>query len=64
MTAKNIPVLGPVPRDAVFLGVHIYPDETVELIPTRHYPPATEKGKAMAAAKKGIDPMSLNSTAP
>lgn len=49
VTAKNSPVLGPVPSDAVFLAVHVYPDETVELIPTRHYPRATEKGRAMAS---------------
>ena len=55
VTAKNVPVLGPVPRDAVFLGVHIYPDETVELIPTRHYPRATEKGKAMVTALRAVD---------
>ena len=50
VTAKNAPQLGPVPPDAVFLGVHIYPDETVELIPSRHYPQPTAKGEAMAAA--------------
>ena len=50
VVAKNTPELRDVPPNAVFLAVHVYPDETVELIPSRHYPQATEKGKAMAAA--------------
>ncbi|MEH6434569.1 hypothetical protein [Massilia sp. DD77] len=52
VTARNQPALLEVPGDAVFLGVHIYPDETVELIPTHHYPRMTEKGEAMARAAK------------
>lgn len=50
VSAKNAPQLTEVPGDAVFLAVHIYPDETVELIPSRHYPRKTEKGIAMASA--------------
>lgn len=50
VTAKNKPVLADVPRDATCLSVHVYPDETVELIPTVYYPSETEKGKAMALA--------------
>lgn len=48
--ARNIPQLVNVPSDSVFLSVHVYPDETVELIPTVHYPSETEKGKVMALA--------------
>lgn len=48
--AKNRLSLINVARDARFLAVHIYPDDTVELITSRHYPEATDKGKAMAAA--------------
>jgi hypothetical protein len=48
VTARNPLELSSVPPGFTFLGIHIYPDETVELIPTLHYPRATEKGKAMA----------------
>lgn len=51
--AKNSLALNAVPPDAEFLAVHIYPDETVELIPTVHYPRKTEKGNAMARAAVG-----------
>jgi hypothetical protein len=44
VTAKNTPVLPDVSRDARYLAVHIYPDETVELVVTRHYPRATDRG--------------------
>lgn len=50
--ARNSPTLRDVPPDAVFLGLHIYPDETVELIPTRNYPRETAKGKAIASSKR------------
>jgi len=50
VVARNTPQLVDVPRDAVFLAVHVYPDETVELITSRHYPRKTEKGIAMATA--------------
>jgi hypothetical protein len=53
VVAKNVPLLQDVPSDAVFLGVHVYPDETVELIPTRHYPQPTARGQAMASAVAG-----------
>ena len=49
VTARNAPQLVDVPRDAVFLAVHIYPDETVELITSRHYPRKTAKEIAMAS---------------
>lgn len=48
VTARNALQLDDVPRDAAFLAVHIYPDETVELLTSRHYPRATKKGIAMA----------------
>ena len=48
VTARNALELRDVPKDAVFLAIHIYPDETVELITSRHYPRKTEKGKSMA----------------
>lgn len=50
VTVKNRLQLTDVPPDAVFLAIHIYPDETVELLTSRHYPDATEKGIAMATA--------------
>lgn len=43
VTEKNLVQLTDVPCDAVFLAIHIYPDETVELLTSRHYPDATEK---------------------
>lgn len=48
VTARNRLELNAVPTGSTFLGIHIYPDETVELIPTAHYPRATEKGRTMA----------------
>lgn len=50
VTARNALELQDVPKDAVFLAIHIYPDETVELITSQHYPRKTEKGKSMALA--------------
>ena len=49
VTAKNALHLADVPRDAVFLAVHIYPDDTAGLITSRHYPRKTAKGIAMAS---------------
>lgn len=48
--AKNSPALSEVPAAARYLGMHIYPDESVELIPSQHYPHATEKGIAFAGS--------------
>ncbi|OON62810.1 hypothetical protein B0920_05085 [Massilia sp. KIM] len=50
VVARNKLELLQPPSNTEFLAVHIYPDETVELIPTIHYPRATEKGIAMARA--------------
>jgi hypothetical protein len=46
VTAKNIPELKAVPRETVFLGVHIYADDTVELIVSQHFPELSAKGQA------------------
>lgn len=51
VTANNALQLTDVPSDHVFLAIHIYPDETVELLTSRHYPRATQKGIAMATAR-------------
>ena len=42
--ATNIPVLQNIDQSLSYLGVHIYPDNTVELIPERYWPEPTEKG--------------------
>lgn len=47
--AKNQPVLDGVERDHRFLGVHIYDDDTVELISGPHFPRRSERGEAYAA---------------
>ncbi|GGY68652.1 hypothetical protein GCM10007387_58470 [Pseudoduganella albidiflava] len=50
--AKNSALLDGGLEGARYLGVHIYPDATVELIPSRHYPRPTEKGIALAGQSK------------
>lgn len=45
--AKNLPELQNVPHSAVFLGVHIYPDDAVELIPSEHFPEVSARGQAL-----------------
>lgn len=45
VTAKNLPELKNVPRNSVFLGVHIYSDDTVELIPSEHFPDVSPRGQ-------------------
>ena len=47
--ARNSPRLDNVPREARYLSTHIYPDETVELVVSTHYPRATDKGRASAS---------------
>lgn len=42
--AKNLPELKDVPANSVFLGVHIYEDDTVELIPSEHFPDVSARG--------------------
>ena len=43
--SKNLPSLKDVPRRSVFLGVHIYADDTVELIPSEHFPDVSVRGR-------------------
>lgn len=42
--AKNQPVLTRPDSKKSYLGVHIYPDDTVEVIPEPHWPEKTPKG--------------------
>lgn len=64
--ARNLVELRDVPKDAVLLAIHIYPDETVELITWRHYPQPTAKGEAMALAALSAErsPSSITEVAP
>jgi len=48
--AANIPKLDSVDPQLRYLGVHIYPDNTVELIPERFWPEKSEKGEAINRA--------------
>lgn len=45
VTAKNIPELKDVPPNSKFLGVHVYDDDTVELIPSEHFPDLSPRGQ-------------------
>lgn len=45
VTARNNVSLSDVPSDAQYLAVYIYPDETVELQTTKHYPRASARAK-------------------
>lgn len=45
VAAKNHPELKDVPPNSVFLGVHIYADNTVELIPSEHFPDLSVRGQ-------------------
>lgn len=44
--AQNRPELRAVPAGAVFLGVHIYGDNTVELVTSDHFPELSVRGQA------------------
>ena len=44
VTARNVLCLNEVPRNSVFLSVHIYADDTVELIPSEHFPEMSARG--------------------
>ena len=46
--AINQPVLSRPDSKTQYLGVHIYPDNTVEVIPERFWPEKTEKGEAIS----------------
>jgi hypothetical protein len=43
--AANVPVLVPSPSGDRFLGVHIYPDNTVEFVTSQHFPELSERGR-------------------
>lgn len=43
--ASNTPILTRPDPHLTYLGVHIYPDNTVEIIPEKFWPEKTEKGK-------------------
>lgn len=45
VTAKNHPDLKNIPSNSAFLGVHIYSDDTVELIPSEHFPDVSDRGQ-------------------
>jgi hypothetical protein len=47
VTAKNAPLLAPPPSTARYLGIHIYPDDTVEFIYSQYLPERTERGEAL-----------------
>ena len=40
-------------RDETYLGIHVYPDDTVEFIPSSDWPKKTEKGRAMRKIARG-----------
>ena len=42
--ANNHPILGDVDHELHYLGVHIYPDATVEIIPEMYWPGQTDRG--------------------
>lgn len=44
VVARNLLSLKDVPGNASFLGVHIYADDTVELIPSEHFPGLSTRG--------------------
>ena len=45
VAAKNMPELKDVPRNARYLAIHIYPDDTVELVPAEYYPHISSRGE-------------------
>lgn len=45
--AANTPVLAAPANDETYLGVHIYPDNTVELVAEKYWPEDTAKGAAI-----------------
>ena len=46
-TAVNQPTLARATPEMRYLGVHIYPDNTVELVPAPYWPERTERGEAI-----------------
>jgi hypothetical protein len=47
LKAANQPVLTRPPSEKRYLGVHIYPDNTFELVPESYWPERTERGEAI-----------------
>ncbi len=50
VTAANIPDFKDPGPDYSYLGVHVYPDNTVELVPEKFWPERTAKGEAFTQA--------------
>jgi hypothetical protein len=50
VTAKNQPVLTEQQARWRYLGIHVYPDETVEFLPSEDWPHRTERGEAISRA--------------
>lgn len=50
--AANVPELNTVNPQFRYLGFHIYPDNTVELLPGRYWPERTERGEAIIRARE------------
>lgn len=50
--ATHQPVLELAPSDHVHLGVHVYPDRTVEFVTSVHYPDLSVRGRSYDAAWK------------
>ena len=53
--AANQPVLVRPDPKMRYLGVHIYPDNTVELSPEPFWPEFTERGRALLQAQRAND---------
>jgi len=51
--AANTPDLKLLDPQFRYLGVHIYPDSTVEVIPERFWPEKTERGEAIIRSRGG-----------
>jgi hypothetical protein len=49
VTAKNSLELKDVPQGHRYLAIHIYPDDTVELVTSLHYPRPSERGEVELA---------------
>ena len=45
ITAKNQPEIKNVPKEARYLSIHIYPDDSVELLTSEHYPGISPRGE-------------------
>lgn len=54
VNAKNVPILAPPPPGARYLGIHIYPDETVEFIYSEFLPERTERGDILLTQQKQV----------